>query len=308
MIVGRCMNAFDEMNHTFLNLKAQWAAGRMDRDTFVRKVYELRLTDDQGTWWQIDPDSGGWLRWDGSTWIRSKPPGFERSDPRLKEARYLCPNCKTPLSPGIRFCTACGNPLKPEEPHRRSFTDTDTLHTEMLCANCGALVPKGVAHCTSCGVPFRPAGVRVSMSAGSSPAGTRGKDANLQKPSEKRQKRWDWIAIIGCFVMAACWFFYSSLRTDPDYASCGAMVGLPILIRIFRSHIDKVLVNIPGLQTLRQRTPPVARIGVSMAMPLFFSTVLYIQNIRNFPLMFLTLVLSVAVSYALLRQPSRTGH
>ena len=86
------------------------------------------------------------------------------------------------------------------------------------------------------------------------------------------------------------------------------MVGLPILIRIFRPHLDRGLLKITALQRLRQRTPPMVRIGVSLAMPLFLSTVLYMKNIQNFPLMFWTLVLSVAVSYALLRQPSRAGY
>lgn len=302
------MNRFNELNRAYGDLKAQLASGRMDRNGFVRKVYELRLMDDQGSWWQIDPESGGWLRWDGSAWVGSELPAFEKSTPMGMEGQALCPHCQTPLGPGTRFCTACGKPLKPGKIVRQSAPETGTVTTETICADCGSLIPSGVVHCTSCGAPFRSAGLRVSMSAGLSSTSPTDQDMQRERPSERRQNRWDWFAIIGCFFMAAAWFYYSSLRTKPDYASCGAMAGLPILIKVFRSHIDRGLLKIPGLQTLRQRTPPVARIGVSLAMPLFLSTVLYMKNIQNFPLMFWTLVLSVGISYALLRQPTGTGH
>ena len=146
------------------------------------------------------------------------------------------------------------------------------------------------------------------MSAGSSSVGSTEQDMSRERPSEKRQNRWDRFAIIGCIAMAVIWYWYGSLRQNPDVLGCSTMVGLPILIKIFRARIDQGLLKIPGLQSLRERTPPVARIGISLAMPLFFSTVLYTQNIRNYPLMFWTLLLSVAISYALLRQPSRTDH
>lgn len=302
------MNGFNELNRAYRDLKAQLDAGRIDRNAFVRKVHELRLNDDQGTWWQIDPDTGGWLNWDGSAWIGSVPPAFETATPKGGRGQTLCHHCQAPLSPGTRFCTNCGTAAETVSTSPKPVPETGAVTTEAICANCGALTPSGVVHCTSCGAPFRSAGLRVSLSAGAASAGATDQGMNRERPSEKRQNRWDWFAIIGCFFMAALWFYYSSLRTKPDYASCGAMAGLPLLIRIFRPHIDGGLLKIPGLQTLRQRTPPVVRIGISLAMPLFLSTVLYMKNIQNFPLMFWTLVLSVAVSYALLRQPSRADH
>jgi len=300
------MKRFDELNRAYGDLKAQLDSNRIDRNAFVHKVHELRLKDDQGTWWQIDPDTGGWLRWDGSAWMESVPPASENPTPAGDRGQAICPHCRTPLGPGTRFCTNCGAAAETASTSPKPLQETGTVTTEAICANCGALTPSGVAHCTACGEPFRSAGLRVSMSSGPSSAGATDQDMRRERPSEKRQNRWDWFAIFGGLMMASIWFFYSNIKTQPDYASCGAMVGLPILFKVFRSRFDRGLLKIPGLQTLRQRTPPVTRIGVSLAMPLLLSTVLYIKGIKNFPLMFWTIVLSVAISYALLRQPLKS--
>ncbi len=297
------MNRFNELNRAYSDLKTQLDSGRIDRKAFVRKVHELRLEDDQKTWWQIDPESGDWLRWDGSAWIGSVPPVLESSIPTGDREQAVCPHCQTPLSPGTRFCTNCGASVETAPISPKPVPEPGPVTTEEICANCGALTPSGVAHCTACGEPFRSAGLRVSLSAGSPSAGATDRDMNRERPSEKRQNRWDRFAIIGCIAMAVVWYWYGSLRRNPDVLGCCTMIGLPILIKIFRTRIDQGLLKIPGLQSLRERTPPVARIGISLAMPLFFSTVLYTQNIKNYPLMFWTILLSVALSYALLRQP-----
>ena len=301
------MNRVNELNRAYSDLKAQLDAGRIDRNAFVQKVHELRLKDDQGTWWQIDPDIGGWLRWDGSAWMESVSPASENPTPAGDRGQAICPHCRTPLGPGTRFCTNCGAAAETASTSPKRLQETGAVTTETICANCGALTPSGVAHCTSCGEPFRSAGLRVSMSAGPPSAGATDRDMRSERPSEKRQNRWDRFAIIGCIAMAVLWFGYGSLRRNPDILGCATMVGLPILIKIFRTRIDQGLLKIPRLQSLRERTPPVARICISLAMPLFFSTVLYTLNIQNYPLMFWTILLSVALSYALLRQPSQAG-
>jgi hypothetical protein len=59
---------FQQAGEAFVQLQSQWQAGQLSRDQFQASVAQLRVQDNAGTWWQIDADSGQWLRWDGTRW------------------------------------------------------------------------------------------------------------------------------------------------------------------------------------------------------------------------------------------------
>lgn len=53
-------------------------SGALSPASFESEVAELRVQDDQGTWWTIAATTGQWLRWDGEAWVeapRPKTPG-----------------------------------------------------------------------------------------------------------------------------------------------------------------------------------------------------------------------------------------
>jgi hypothetical protein len=45
--------------------------GRITPEKFVEEVNKLRFQDKDGAWWQIEVESGDWLRWDGSGWQKA---------------------------------------------------------------------------------------------------------------------------------------------------------------------------------------------------------------------------------------------
>ncbi len=51
-----------------------WRQGRMNQEAFIDQANQLRVQDEQGCWWQIDPRTGNWLCWDGSAWAFREPP------------------------------------------------------------------------------------------------------------------------------------------------------------------------------------------------------------------------------------------
>ncbi|NLI75880.1 MAG: hypothetical protein GX442_05485 [Candidatus Riflebacteria bacterium] len=68
------MADFAGVRARFEQIRDQWRQGRMNQEAFVDQATQLRLQDEQGYWWQIDPRTGNWLCWDGSTWAFREPP------------------------------------------------------------------------------------------------------------------------------------------------------------------------------------------------------------------------------------------
>lgn len=78
---------FDEARQRFDQLTTRWRQGQITQEQYVASVNELRVQDPSGTWWQLDPASGGWIFWNGSQWVPGAPPtaavpGHRREPPR----------------------------------------------------------------------------------------------------------------------------------------------------------------------------------------------------------------------------------
>ena len=64
---------FQEAENIYRQLSGQLAAQQITPQEFQARLEQLRLQDPQGAWWQVNQD-GGWLRWDGRSWVPSQPP------------------------------------------------------------------------------------------------------------------------------------------------------------------------------------------------------------------------------------------
>lgn len=56
------------------DLVAALRAGGLTEEAFAVAAAELRLQDAEGAFWQLDPRTGLWLRWDGARWLEATPP------------------------------------------------------------------------------------------------------------------------------------------------------------------------------------------------------------------------------------------
>lgn len=65
---------FVEVEDTYARAVANFQAGGLDRAAFEALVAGLRVTDEHGVAWQINPETGAWLRWDGRGWHAAQPP------------------------------------------------------------------------------------------------------------------------------------------------------------------------------------------------------------------------------------------
>jgi hypothetical protein len=60
---------FNEGSQSYLALQQQLTTGAITAEHYQRLVAELRFMTPDGVWWQIDPATGGWLTWNGQTWV-----------------------------------------------------------------------------------------------------------------------------------------------------------------------------------------------------------------------------------------------
>jgi hypothetical protein len=60
---------FEEASARFAQLEAMYRAGQMAHPQFVAAAGEIRVQDAAGAWWQIDPQTRAWLKWNGAAWV-----------------------------------------------------------------------------------------------------------------------------------------------------------------------------------------------------------------------------------------------
>ena len=181
------------------------------------------------------------------------------------------------------------------------------------CPKCNAMIRSGVKFCSMCGatVAGQPAtgqqkhSVEVQLPKCPPPHDV-GKRADqiaglLEKTTSWGQRVWDVITMAGCSSLAGLWYWYSGLATQPDYKTCATMVLLPLALIVFRRGIDRALAP---LRSIRERIPPLIRLGIGLAMPFLVSNYLYANGTREFEFMFRTVVISSLASYVMLRNPS----
>ncbi len=73
--VGGHLLDFVEAERKYSELKDALIAGKVTPEQFTEYATQLRLQTPDGAWWQVDPESGGWRKWDGAQWLKAVPPG-----------------------------------------------------------------------------------------------------------------------------------------------------------------------------------------------------------------------------------------
>lgn len=67
-------DAFDQTAEQYRMLLDQHKRGQLDAAGLEQAVSALRVTDGFGATWQIAPQTGVWIRWDGQKWVEAEPP------------------------------------------------------------------------------------------------------------------------------------------------------------------------------------------------------------------------------------------
>ena len=241
---------FEEAKQRYTELRRQKDAGTLSSEQFAAAVAELRVQDDSGRWWQMDPVSGQWMFWDGSSWLPASPP-----------SAVLAPSIMQPGSGGEV------EPAKPEPPAVPPQTPTSDRSEEKPATDAeqskkDAPAEEGKAKAS----PVAGAAARVAVGAGMRMAAGAGvgavggmvarnalqhfmRESKEKKPLSKRsQGWWDVFAILGGLVSGYLWFVYSGVRGLPTptflgsgwgralfgFLPAGGFVLIPILMLIFR--------------------------------------------------------------------------
>lgn len=65
---------FAECEAKYHELLASLQAGGITQEDFEDRVTRIRITDENGASWQLSPENGSWLKWDGLKWLPATPP------------------------------------------------------------------------------------------------------------------------------------------------------------------------------------------------------------------------------------------
>ena len=66
--------SFEEALAEYGRLRQAYNSGQLGAQDFAQRVQQLQVRDASGNYWAIDGASGGWLRYDGSSWVPGQPP------------------------------------------------------------------------------------------------------------------------------------------------------------------------------------------------------------------------------------------
>lgn len=65
---------FEEARAEYARLRQAYDSRQLSPEEYGRRVQGLQVRDSAGTYWAIDGNTGGWLRYDGSSWVPGQPP------------------------------------------------------------------------------------------------------------------------------------------------------------------------------------------------------------------------------------------
>ncbi len=63
---------FEEAGARYTQLQAQWRAGTLPPAQYQQMVAQLGVQDPAGRWWQLEPNSGQWMMWNGAQWVSAQ--------------------------------------------------------------------------------------------------------------------------------------------------------------------------------------------------------------------------------------------
>lgn len=135
----------EQLKQRYLQLRLDRNGGRIDQQTFENEVAQLRFQTDDGSWWQIDAESGEWLFWNGQDWT---PPtasqkmaliaaaGKEKNTPK-KESQPVTQPKQSEAKPS-------GNLAARHEAARRN-AEAETVNSAAELKGCISIDFKGLA-------------------------------------------------------------------------------------------------------------------------------------------------------------------
>jgi len=65
---------FEEARAEYGRLRQAYDSRQLSPEEYGRRVQGLQVRDSAGTYWAIEGNSGGWLRYDGANWVPGQPP------------------------------------------------------------------------------------------------------------------------------------------------------------------------------------------------------------------------------------------
>ena len=140
------------LNRTEMEALARTMEGLMERKAAPAEALKslhanFHAEDGNGVIWTVGIHSHIWHRLEEGKWVQAYPPETLHLDENLAgelaklshaETVGACRQCGSALSPGTKFCPACGARAEAEPQPRR-------------CAQCGKEVAMGKNFCSACG-------------------------------------------------------------------------------------------------------------------------------------------------------------
>lgn len=327
---------FEQLEARYRELVVQRQAGRIDNKAFEDHVGALRLQDAEQRWWQIDPASGQWLRWDGSQWQRGEPPRAKGSGPLAPPApgavsavpddgamhkvlvflqdfwrRFL----DRMISPG-EFLRQSRLPLALRS---QGWWDALSVAGGALSGYIWFLYSsiRGMPHFTLFGMSgakdvwydFVPSFFLAALPFILA--------ANRNKLLQRLDVLWTRMRanvsyamnlaaglIVGAialnYLSPALFSWAFAFREGLDFATPLLMVGIPVGLALFRRETDLLIMP---LQPLRQQVPKFVLVGVALAVPYALAFVLYRLALTQYELLHWNLILGILIPYVLMRNP-----
>lgn len=297
----------EQLRQHYERLLEQFRSGTLNESEFLRAAWQLRGEDSQGRWWQINPQTGGWLLWDGSRWREADPmddrgaasatsrtPGSTVEAHRMRLAtlqslRHRSQRWWDALSVGGG--AAAGYLWFTYSSVRGFNTPIPSLILTLLPVGLLLLVPGNVRRVVA-------SGIRALSAAGLS-----------WLPERQRQRltgalRLGWPLLM--LVVLLLWLFGDhrpGQAEKPDGWTPLLMVGIPVLLALFRPPIDRCLAP---LQPLRRRIRPLTRAGISLALPMALAFLLNGFGLNQYSLVHWNIALGTLGSYIVLHDPKTT--
>ena len=128
---------FQQALKSYTALRRQYDNGTLAAKEFAERVYKLRLKDEQGIWWQVRPEDGGWFIWDGSSWVPAALPGTKTQPRQTAASQMEKPRMQPSLSAQEGSDAAVGDtpvsewiPIEEDEPIQVQQKDTPEIELE----------------------------------------------------------------------------------------------------------------------------------------------------------------------------------
>jgi hypothetical protein len=325
---GAIVMTFEEAQRHLESLIAQFRQGQISQEQFREEANRLQVQDETGRWWQPDPSGSGWLVWDGAAWQPQIPPQPQFSPgpapPAYAAAAPAPESAKAGLAATIEKRRA-GQFMDPQAfleisrrlPLARRPQAWWNLLSVLGGAGSGYLwfvygSVRGMPHLKfmqqgrESWLDWLPAIVlavlpllaivfRRALAKRLTALWTR--LAKLPLPA----KLVILAAALTFLVLFGTTNFLFTQREGLDIITPILMAGIPLLLVLFRSETDRVLLP---FQSLRRSIPRGVLVGIGLALPFLIAFFLYyVAGLSMYPLLRANVLVGTLGSYALLRNP-----